>query len=63
MAQLREGANRVTAGTLYALAFEAGYTKPVTFVDDTEWEPLEAEEAPKQKHIVVDLPKPHGLSW
>lgn len=56
------GANRVTAGTLYALAFEAGYTKPVTFVDDTEWESLEIYEAPKQATItVIDIPKPHGL--
>lgn len=55
------GANRVTAGTLYALAFEAGYTKPVTFVDDTAWEPLDEIQEPEEKRSIFDIPKPHGL--
>lgn len=56
------GANKVTVGTLYALAFEAGYTKPVTFEDCTDWEPMEEEpQATPSVSSVMEIPKPHGL--
>lgn len=58
------GANKVTVGTLYALAFEAGYTKPITFEDCTDWEPVELPEETKaadNKVNIFEIPKPHGL--
>lgn len=49
--------NKITVGTLYAMAQEHGYTKPVTFVDDTEWEPI----GEKKAEPLDELPPPHGL--
>lgn len=51
--------NKITVGTLYAMAQESGYVKPVTFEDDTEWE-VEPEPK-KQKAEDDDLPPPHGI--
>lgn len=54
---------KVTAGSLFHLAKENGYTSPVTFEDDTEWEE-EATPAPsvptKPAHR-VDLLRPPGF--
>lgn len=51
--------NKITVGTLYLMAQEHGYVKPVTFEDTTEWEP---EPEPKNENPAEDdIPEPHGL--
>lgn len=46
-----KSANPVTAGTLVKLARDAGYIRPVEFIDTTEWEPLETSERTKISRI------------
>lgn len=64
-----KSANPVTAGTLYKMAQEGGYTPPVEFVDDTQWndevapqsEASPAQQAPAKKASGADLLNPPGL--
>ena len=59
-----KSAEPVTAGTLYHIAQEHGYTDPVEFVDDTDWED-EPEPQPEPRATPpaqrVDLLRPPGL--
>ena len=52
--------NPITAGSLLKWAAEGGYIAPVTFIDNTEWAPVEEEPKPDQggRH---DLLNPPGL--
>lgn len=51
-------ASAVTIGTLLTWAKQDGYETPVTFTDDTEWEPLEEKET---STVGFNLLKPPGL--
>lgn len=55
-------ANSVTVGTLLSWAKADGYQTPVSFVDTTEWEPIE-EESPTMPESTagIDLLRPPGL--
>lgn len=50
--------NPITAGSLLKWAAEGGYIAPVTFIDDTEWAPVEEEPKPYHggRHDLLDPP-------
>ena len=54
-------ANTVTIGTLMTWAKQDGYETPVTFTDDTEWEPLEAETTMPADTVGINLLRPPGF--
>lgn len=51
----------VTVGTLMAWAKADGYETPVSFVDNTEWEPVETKLETPESTAGIDLMRPPGL--
>lgn len=53
--------NSVTVGTLLTWAKQDGYSTPVTFNDDTEWEPLEESTTEPADTVGINLLRPPGF--
>lgn len=55
--------SKITVGTLYSFAQESGYERPVTFIDDTQWDDDQpkAEEQSAAQSAEEELPHPPGL--
>lgn len=57
-----KSASTVTIGTLLTWAKHDGYETPVTFTDDTEWEPVETPQTDQPETTAgINLMKPPGL--